>query len=85
MEKSILTAIADNPALLEAVRKIVEDEFSFDVDSRWIGDSVGISDKDLGEIVRARIEGLKKVGNAFRKIEHYKTVSERDVNKNPAR
>ena len=63
----ILKAIADNPSLLDAVRKTIEAEFSLDnLDTTHANEL-------LGEKVRARIEGLARVQEAFKKINRYKS------------
>jgi hypothetical protein len=69
MDNLILKTIADNPALFEAVKEAVLAEFDID--------RLDTSQQDnhlLGEIVRARLEGIKKVEEAFRKIGQHKSV-----------
>jgi len=75
----ILKAIADNPALLGAVRKTLEDEFTLDEISTTM------DNEKMGQVVRARIEGLKKIEKAFQKIEQYRTFAEKPKGDNPAR
>lgn len=79
MDKAILKGIADNPALLGAVRQMIEEEFSLDEIATTM------SNEKMGEVIRARIEGLKKVDRAFQKIERYRTFAEKPESTNPAR
>lgn len=66
-KESILKVIADNPLLIEELRKIFDAEFS---DSLL---EMGFSNERLGERVRARLEGLLRVETAFQKILAYQT------------
>ena len=80
---NILTIIADNPALFEAVKKAVLGEF--DVSTISLLKLGGLDDKRLGELVRAQIEGVRAVEEAFRKIGNYKSRSGQPERVNPAR
>ena len=79
MENNILKIIADNPALYEAVWRLVESKFQ---QNKIKGQ---MSNEMLGQIVRARIDGLGLVAEAFREIEKYKTLPKQPEIKNPAR
>lgn len=79
MDKSILTVIADNPALLEELRKTFEAEFN---DSEL---ELGFSNERLGERVRARLEGLAAMKRVFAKISLYQTPPLKGEVKNQAR
>lgn len=79
MEKSILTVIADNPALLEAVKNVLLREFSID------GMEEMMDDLMLGQMVRARLVGLRGVNEAFKKIARFKTTEEARPKVNTAR
>ena len=67
MDKEILKGLADNPNLMATVRKLIEDKFSVD---SLVADQ---SDIVLGQMVRARLVGLKAVEEAFKEIASYKT------------
>lgn len=71
MEPSILKSIADNPQLLEAVKEVILKQFSLDKDF-----SLAQSNEQLGEDVRARLEGIKKVEQGFLEILTHKTEKE---------
>lgn len=79
MDKAVLKSIADNPVLLNAVRDIILKQFSLDEIN------VNQSNDEMGQVVRARIVGLRKVADGFREIETYKTIKLKSEGKNPAR
>lgn len=67
MDKELLKQIADNPSLSEALRKLLEEKFSTDSLTADHADEV------LGQMVRARLVGLKAVEEAFKEIAKYKS------------
>lgn len=75
----ILKTLADNQSLLEALKKHLEDEFSVDLSADTL------SDEHLGQLVRARTTGLKKIASALQKIASLKTMKPKQVGENPAR
>lgn len=75
----ILKILADNPALMEAVRKVIEDEF----ETPAFNDE--ISNELLGQVVRAKMKGLEAVETAFSKIARLKTHEVKKEAPNPAR
>jgi len=77
-KKEILKVLADNPALTEAVKEVIAGYFS--VDNLESGES----DITLGQMVRARLVGLKAVNDAFREIEQYKSTKPTPKKDNPA-
>lgn len=79
MENSVLTILADNKLLFDEVKKTILAEFDLD--------KLNTSDTNeyLGQVVRARLAGIRKVEEAFRKIEQYKTLLKAEEKKNPAR
>ena len=79
MINKILKSIADNPALKEALKELILKQFNEDSISTQLDDS------SLGQVTRARLEGIKKVENAFKEIETLKTVKEKPVEPMPAR
>jgi hypothetical protein len=79
MNDSILKGIADNPALLKAVRDVIEEQFNLDEIPTTM------TNEAMGQVVRARVEGLKKIDKAFIKIASYATFSEKKASVNPAR
>lgn len=75
----ILNLIADNPALTDALKELFRKKFSVD------DANTNLDNESLGQVVRARIDGLKKVDDAFSEIEKYRTIKEEPVGENPAR
>ena len=78
MNENILKIIADNPALLEILSKILLDEFETPFNE-------GFSNERLGEIFRARIIGKEAIGRAFSKILENRTSEIVKPKENPAR
>lgn len=64
-----LKIIADNQALTLALRDILEQQFALDDLDITQGNAV------LGEVVRARLEGMKKIESAFKEIAKHKTYT----------
>lgn len=79
-QKGLLRPLADNPALFEAVKKVITDKFSLDMlHSNMLNET-------LGQLVRARLEGLKSVEDGFNEIALCRTTALRpDEEKNQAR
>ena len=67
MPPNIFTTLADNPALFEAVKKALIDEFHV-VESEG-----GMSDERLGQMYRARIIGVQTVEKVFKDIAKLKS------------
>lgn len=79
MTPDILKVIADNPTLLKAVRETVEKHFSLEnIDT-------SLSNTEMGEVVRAKVDGLKMIDAAFKEIERHKSFAEKPKAENPAR
>lgn len=79
MQPDILKVIADNPALLTAVREVIEKHFSLDnIDT-------SLTNEEMGEVVRAKVDGLKMVSAAFKEIERHKSIEPKVGGVNPAR
>lgn len=79
MDKEILKTIADNPALREALRKVLEKQFAL------INLSLNDSDTVLGQSVRANLVGMSGIESAFKEIDKYKTIPDEPERVNPAR
>lgn len=77
---NILNIVADNESILKALREIFEKHFTLDINGVTQLDNEGI-----GQVVRARMDGLKKIEEAFKEIRSYKTVAEEKEQPNPAR
>lgn len=77
----ILKLVADNPALSEALIKHLSDEFLLFP----IGIDANKNNEELGEIVRARLQGVERIRDAFKKILQLKTVGEQPIKINEAR
>lgn len=80
MPNNILTVLADNPALIDAVKAVLTKQFD---SSPVMG--VDTSDVVLGQFLRARMAGLKAIDDAFKEINQYKTTVDKPVQSNPAR
>lgn len=76
---SNLKIIADNPALLKELKELLLKQFSFDNISNQM------TNENIGQVVRARIDGKILVESAFREIEKLKTPVDKPVDLNPAR
>lgn len=79
--KEVLKAFADNPLLFETVRSVILNKFRLD-DAQQL---VGLEDKKIGEVIRARLDGRAKVEEAFKELSNYKTTKQRETIENPAR
>jgi hypothetical protein len=80
MDKTaILRALADNPALMEAVRETIESEFKTE------SIDLNMDNEMLGQITRSKIDGLQKIDSAFKKIAQSKSVPDAPEKKNPGR
>jgi hypothetical protein len=82
-DKNILSLVADNPALYEALRELFEDCFS--LDTLYDHKTDTLSNEQLGAILRARLDGLAVVDEAFQKIAQFVTIPANPQPRNPAR
>lgn len=80
MDKQILQVLANNEALMEAVRDIIISKFEI----TDIQDGI-IDDLRLGQMTRARLVGIKKINEAFKEINQYKTIVDNPARINQAR
>ena len=80
-EKNILGILADNPALIAAVKELLIKHF--EASTPALRDDT--SDVALGQFLRAKIAGLKAVDEAFKEITQYKTLPTTPPRENPAR
>lgn len=78
MSKSILTNIADNKDLFNAVKETVLKHFE---ETPY---AEGASDELLGQITRARISGRKRVEIAFTEIQSHQSTAPLTEKENPA-
>jgi hypothetical protein len=74
MEKSVLSIIADNKALFDAVKEVFNKQF--DVNTKWLSQLPHLSNLEIGELVKAQIIGLKAVEDGFKEIELCKSQRE---------
>lgn len=77
----ILQIVADNQALFDALKNTIIDEFE-------IGETVLDSDHDdvkLGQMFRARLIGVRRVEDAFKRIARLKSPPEKVEGVNRAR
>ena len=81
MNKEILKTIADNQALLEALKKLLTDKFEIAIPQS----DMGVEDIVLGQILRARLVGLRKIEEVFKEIEGLKTPPKEPIKVNMAR
>jgi hypothetical protein len=78
MDRDILKGLADNPSLMAAVRKLLEDKFSIDSLKADTADQV------LGQMVRARLVGLQAINEAFQELEKHRTPIDIPARENKA-
>lgn len=78
---ALLSIIADNPNLIEVLKKLLIDEFEITAPQS----DLGVTDEVLGQIFRARLVGVNKIESAFKKIREHQTVKEEEVKVNMAR
>ena len=76
---TILTVLADNPALFEAVQTAIEEEFEMEKIP------LSLSNEGMGEMVRAHLVGRQCIKNAFAKIARHKTPDARNTIPNRGR
>lgn len=79
MKHEILKGIADNPPLFEALKELLRSKFSLE------GVGKDLPNEQLGEVVRARLEGLARVEEVFVEIARQKSQPPRESAKNLAR
>jgi len=77
--EAILKTIADNPQLLQALKEIISKPFYVEEIKS------DMSNEQIGQLTRSRIDGLRKVEEGFREIEKYKTLQTEVTMLNPAR
>lgn len=79
MHSDLFKILADNPALITALREMFAKHLSIDtIDT-------STPNEMIGQIVRARVEGLAAVNAVITEIERYRTPVARTVAENPAR
>ena len=76
-----LKAFANNPEMFEVVKRTITDAFRNDE----VNTASGASDELLGQITRARLDGLRKVESVFREMERYRDAPTGEPPANPAR
>lgn len=69
-DKPILKVLADNPALLDAVKEVILRQFDLKLTFQKVSE---LPNEQLGSLERARLAGINGVEDAFREIEKYKT------------
>lgn len=79
-EKNILTILADNPTLMEAVKAVLSKQFALPKEADPLAD-----DALLGQKVRAHMAGIQAIENAFTEIAQYRSNVERPDRTNPGR
>lgn len=79
MTMDILSAIANNRELCDALKTAFTEEF----ENETLDET--IPNEQLGAVVRARLEGLRKVERVFRRIESMRTPPVQTIEPNPAR
>lgn len=84
MSDNILKAIADNPALFDAVKQTILKEFDGSPRdlAAWNKDA---SNELLGQITRARVDGIRLVEDAFKEIAKHKSIPDAPAKRNEAR
>lgn len=79
MSKHIFQGLADNQPLFDEVKKLLIDQFSLDKLE------TNLTNVELGEKVRARMQALQGIEDAFRVIAQHRSEKETVEKKNPAR
>lgn len=80
MDKAlILKGIADNPVLMEELKKLFIEEFDLPMLP------ANMPNEQLGEIVRANISGRRAIEIVFNKILEYRTPLPKTEGKHPGR
>ena len=80
MDNNILKVIADNPALFEVLKEVFRKQFKVEGSV-----NTQMENNAIGQVVRARLDGLDLLEGAFKEIESCKTVENKPVGENPAR
>lgn len=78
-KETILKGIADNPALMEELKKLLLEEFTLNNVEKTTTNEI------LGQIVRANLTGKDAIERAFSKILEYKTIEPKTRGEMPAR
>lgn len=78
-DKDLLRIVADNPQLMEALKRAILRQFRLD--------NLGTNypNEVLGQLTRSRLEGKELVELAFKDISHYKSHDKKPETHNPAR
>lgn len=71
MNDPILRGIADNPALFDAVKKVLTEKFEASFSTKEFGPDT--SNETLGQYLRAKVMGLALVEEAFKDIAKHKS------------
>lgn len=79
MKDQILKTVADNPALTAELKELFYRFFTVDTLS------LEGSNLEIGEVVRARLEGRRLLDTAFKELERYKAPEVRKLMENPGR
>ena len=74
---SILSKLADDSALMDALREVLERQF----DTKR--EELGKTDLELGQIVRARLEGKRAIDAALKEIGRYRSFEVAESKTNP--
>jgi hypothetical protein len=69
--ESVLKIIADNKVLLEALKEVFFKQFELKGSV-----TTTLSNDAIGQVVRARLDGLKLLESGFRELERHKTYVE---------
>ena len=78
MPPNILQIIANNPSLLNAVKETILKHFPYDVNPN-------LGNEEMGQVIRAVLNGRQAVESAFREIERHKTPAPQPEKINIAR
>lgn len=80
MQAKLLGVIADNPALFAELKEVLRGAFNINNPT----DTDGVTNEVLGQVLRARLDGLKYLERGFKEIELYKTLPGGTITHNPA-
>lgn len=79
MNKDLITALANNQALLDSLKEVLYSHFKEDEIS------TDMTNENIGQVTRARVDGRKRLDAAFQEIERHKSFAEKPPTQNPGR
>lgn len=81
MNKDLLKMFADNEAMVQAVRGVIEEKFNLEIRNMPVGGSA----EQLGNLVSGRVDALRCIDEVFKEINQFKSITSKPEAVNPAR